>query len=210
MTFRRFDTPLPSPAGHCLLAVLITLTVAVTGCRASSPSLDDSAVAPSEAEAETSAWTGTPTEADGVLPTGTTTADGHLPGIANLEPNLREALSRATEAARQHDVEIQVSSGWRSAAYQRHLWDQAILDYGSEEEAARWVATEHTSAHVTGEAVDIAPYDAIDWLVRRGAAFGFCQIYGNEPWHFELRPEAAERGCPPPYPDPSYDPRLQG
>src|SRR5690606_28135451 len=101
MTFRRFDTPLPSPAGLCLLAVLITLAVAVTGCRASSPSLDDSAVAPSEAEAETPAWTGTPTEADGVLPTGTTTADGHLPGIANLEPGLREALSRATEAARQ-------------------------------------------------------------------------------------------------------------
>ena len=47
------------------------------------------------------------------------------------------------------------------------------------------------------------------WLSERGSGYGLCQIYGNEPWHFELRPEAIERGCPGMYVDPSHDPRMQ-
>ena len=39
--------------------------------------------------------------------------------------------------------------------------------------------------------------------------YGLCQIYGNEPWHYELRPEAIDRGCPPMYADPTHDPRMQ-
>lgn len=48
----------------------------------------------------------------------------------------------------------------------------------------------------------------MEWLARRGAEFGLCRVYANEPWHFELRPEATEGGCPPQYPDPSHDPRM--
>ena len=62
---------------------------------------------------------------------------------------------------------------------------------------------------MSGEAVDIAPYDAIDWLVRHGAAYGLCQTYGNESWHYELRPGAPDSGCPEMYADPTHDPRLQ-
>ena len=40
-------------------------------------------------------------------------------------------------------------------------------------------------------------------------AYGLCQIYGNEPWHFELRPDAVDHGCPPTYADPTHDPRMQ-
>jgi zinc D-Ala-D-Ala carboxypeptidase len=36
-----------------------------------------------------------------------------------------------------------------------------------------------------------------------------CQIYSNEPWHYELRPEAIDHGCPPMYADPTQDPRMQ-
>jgi D-alanyl-D-alanine carboxypeptidase len=36
-----------------------------------------------------------------------------------------------------------------------------------------------------------------------------CQIYSNEPWHYELRPEAGDHGCPPKYADPTHDPRMQ-
>ena len=46
------------------------------------------------------------------------------------------------------------------------------------------------------------------WLSEHGAAYGLCQIYRNEPWHFELRPRAIESGCPPMYPDPTHDPRM--
>ena len=47
------------------------------------------------------------------------------------------------------------------------------------------------------------------WLSEHGAAYGLCQIYGNEPWHYELRPEAVDHGCPPMYADPTHDPRMQ-
>jgi zinc D-Ala-D-Ala carboxypeptidase len=65
------------------------------------------------------------------------------------------------------------------------------------------------SAHVSGDAVDIRPSDARAWLSTHGADYGLCQIYGNEPWHYELRPEANDHGCPPLYADPTQDPRMQ-
>ena len=42
-----------------------------------------------------------------------------------------------------------------------------------------------------------------------GAQYGLCQIYGNEPWHYELRRDASDHGCPPMYADPTQDPRMQ-
>jgi hypothetical protein len=62
---------------------------------------------------------------------------------------------------------------------------------------------------VSGDAVDIGPSGAAAWLAAHGAAYGLCQIYGNEPWHYELRPEAVADGCPPMYADPTQDPRMQ-
>jgi hypothetical protein len=62
---------------------------------------------------------------------------------------------------------------------------------------------------VSGDAVDIGPAVAAAWLSARGASFGLCQVYGNEPWHYELRPEAVDHGCPPVYADPTDDPRMQ-
>lgn len=85
---------------------------------------------------------------------------------------------------------------------------EAIDEYSSAAEADRWVATADTSAHVTGDAVDIGPAEAAGWLSVHGAAYGLCRVYGNEPWHFELRPDAAASGCPPVYADPSADPRV--
>jgi LAS superfamily LD-carboxypeptidase LdcB len=71
------------------------------------------------------------------------------------------------------------------------------------------VATPNKSAHVSGDAVDIGPSGAAAWLSEHGAEYGLCQIYGNEPWHYELRPEAIDHGCPPMYADPTHDPRMQ-
>jgi zinc D-Ala-D-Ala carboxypeptidase len=132
-----------------------------------------------------------------------------VPAVANLDPDLRAALRQAANDAADDGVEFVVDSGWRSPEHQQRLLDEAISKYGSEAEAARWVATPETSAHVSGDAVDIGPADAAAWLSERGAEYGLCQIYGNEPWHYELRPEANQQGCPPMYPDPTYDPRMQ-
>jgi D-alanyl-D-alanine carboxypeptidase len=148
-------------------------------------------------------------EADGAVPDGATVFDDGIPGVANLDPALLGALRQAATDAVYDGVEFYVESGWRSPEYQNQLLRQAVSEYGSEEEAARWVATAETSAHVSGDAVDIGPSDATAWLSEHGADYGLCRIYGNEPWHYELRPEAIDHGCPPMYADPTHDPRMQ-
>lgn len=131
------------------------------------------------------------------------------PAVANLDPALLAAVRAAAEAAGADGVPMHVNSGWRSAAYQQLLQQDAVEQYGSEEEAARWVATPENSAHVSGDAVDLGPLAAQDWLAQRGAEFGLCQIYANERWHFELRPGAVANGCPLMYDNPTTDPRTQ-
>ncbi|HMJ35370.1 MAG TPA: M15 family metallopeptidase [Baekduia sp.] len=148
-------------------------------------------------------------EADGAVPEGTSVYDDEIPGVANLDPALLGALRQAATDAAGDGVEFVVDSGWRSPAYQEQLLREAVSKYGSEEEAARWVAAPTTSAHVSGHAVDIGPSDAAAWLSEHGAAYGLCQIYGNEPWHYELRPDAVDHGCPRMYSDPTQDPRMQ-
>ncbi|MGC5626989.1 M15 family metallopeptidase [Georgenia sp. Z1344] len=149
--------------------------------------------------------------AHGVLPDGTTAFDEELPGISRLDPALRAAVQEATEDARGDDVSIVVTSGWRSAQIQTRLLDDAVAEYGSRAEAARWVAGPDTSAHVSGNAVDIGGMAAYLWLADhdRGAAYGLCQTYANEPWHIEYLPEAIDDGCPAQYLDPTHDPRLR-
>lgn len=148
-------------------------------------------------------------EADGVLPDGTTVFDTDVTGVAKLDPALLAALRAAADDAAGDGIEIVVNSGWRSAAYQAELLDEAIADHGGRDEAARWVASPDRSAHVAGTAVDVGPVGARSWLAEHGSRYGLCPIYDNEPWHYELRPDAAEHGCPAPYADPTSDPRLQ-
>jgi zinc D-Ala-D-Ala carboxypeptidase len=147
-------------------------------------------------------------EADGAVPAGTTVFDDEIPGVANLDPGLLGALRRAATDAAEDRILFFVESGWRSPEYQSRLLREAALKYGSEEEAARWVAAPNRSAHVSGDAVDIGHSVATAWLSEHGAEYGLCRIYGNEPWHYELRLEAIDRGCPPMYADPAHDPRM--
>ena len=139
-----------------------------------------------------------------------TSAGSEVPAIANLDPALRDAVRAATADAAADGVDIVVNSGWRTPEEQEALLQEAIATHGSEQEAARWVASPDTSAHVSGDAVDVGPWDGWLWLEDHGARYGLCQVYDNEPWHFELRPEAVASGCPATYPDPTHDPRLQG
>jgi len=147
--------------------------------------------------------------ADGVLPAGVTVFDDSFPAVAKLDPALLGALRRAATDAAADGVELHVDSGWRSPQYQAQLLRDAVAKYGSEAKAERWVAPVDRSAHVSGNAVDIGPSRAAAWLSKHGAAYGLCQIYRNESWHYELRPGAADHGCPPMYADPTDDPRMQ-
>lgn len=124
---------------------------------------------------------------------------GHA-AIRKLDPDLRAAVREAAGDARAAGVELRVTSGWRSKEYQQRLLDEAVAAYGSLEEARRLVSTPDKSAHVTGEAVDIGPTDAADWLIRNGADYGLCQTYANEMWHFELSTSPGGE-CPTPLSD---------
>jgi LAS superfamily LD-carboxypeptidase LdcB len=137
-----------------------------------------------------------------------TVFDEDSPAVTNLDPDLLRALRQAARDAAEYRVAIVVNSGWRSPEYQERLLRQAVSTYGSEEEAARWVAAADTSSHVSGHAVDIGPSRATAWLSKHGAEYRLCQIYRNEPWHYELRPEAIDDGCPSMYADPRHDPRM--
>jgi hypothetical protein len=147
-------------------------------------------------------------EADGVVPDGVTVFDA-TPAVTKLDPALVRALRRAATDAGVDNVAFYVDSGWRSRQYQEQLLRQAVAKYGSRRKAARWVATPDTSAHVSGDAIDIGHDDARSWLSRHGAKYGLCRIYRNEPWHYELRPRAVDHGCPSMYADPTHDPRMR-
>ena len=138
-----------------------------------------------------------------------TVFDDEFPAVANLAADLLQALREAATDAADDGVTFYVNGGWRSPEYQNQLLSEAVSEYGSEEEAARWVATADTSSHVSGDAIDIGLVDATEWLSEHGAEYGLCQIYSNEPWHYELRPEATDDGCPPMYTDPTHDPGMQ-
>lgn len=166
--------------------------------------------APSGGSHEASGASGAPSEADGVIRDGDqpTVFDTDRVAIGRLDPALLDALQRAATDARADGVTFLVNSGWRSAALQEHLLREAIAERG-EEEARRWVATAETSAHVSGDAVDLGPLPTLDWVVQRGWRYGLCQTYANESWHYELRPEAVDDGCPAAYTDPTEDPRMR-
>jgi D-alanyl-D-alanine carboxypeptidase len=188
------------------LLVVTTFIVVSQGASSSAAWSDD----PRRGEpARNTAWIdGVVTEEDGALPAGVTVVDVGFPGVDNLDPGLLQALREAAADAAGDGIELEVNSGWRSRDYQDELLRRALSRYGSESEAARWVATPDTSPHVAGIAVDLGPSAAAAWLAEHGASYGLCRIYRNEPWHFELRARAVERGCPRLYVDASHDPRL--
>lgn len=141
-----------------------------------------------------------PGEADGRIGDREVTIDDDVPAVTRLDPELRAAVRAASRAAEADGIAVHLTSGWRSEHYQQSLLDEAVATYGSREEASRWVASPTTSAHVTGDAVDVGPTDAAYWFSQHGARFGLCQVYGNEIWHYELR-DTTDGTCPPPLAD---------
>jgi len=204
---RTHRTLRPYAVGLVVVTAAIIGTLAYQSASSSAPSFSE--VPRGNHGAATTEADGAVTEADGALPDGVTVFDDQYPGVANLHPELLPALREAATDAANDGIEFYLQSGWRSPEYQNQLLREAVSRYGSEEEAARWVATANTSAHVSGDAVDIASFDAMAWLSELGAHYGLCQIYRNESWHYALRPEATSRGCPRMYADPTHHPRMQ-
>jgi hypothetical protein len=202
---------LSPPAAHrrratVLAAVVVVGVGLVSGSRSLAPS--SASVESPPPVSEPPAVSGPVGEEDGVVPDGVTVFDDDVPAVSDLDPALLAALRQAATDAASDDTTLTVTSGWRSPAYQERLLRDAVAEYGSAAEAARWVATPETSAHVSGDAVDMG-LEAAAWLSQHGARYGLCQIYRNEPWHYELRPDAVDHQCPPMFADPTHDPRMQ-
>jgi D-alanyl-D-alanine carboxypeptidase len=134
----------------------------------------------------------------GWLPNGETLTpfDVSHPALAWLDPKLLKAIQDAARRAAAAGIDLKITSGWRSKGFQQRLFDDAVRTYGSVDIARQFVASPEVSKHVVGQAVDVGPVDADEWLIRNGSQFGLCQIYANEIWHFELA--TGEHGiCPP-------------
>ena len=134
----------------------------------------------------------------GWIPDGQTLSpfDVSNPALAQLDPSLFDAIQDAARAAAAEGVDLRITSGWRSKGFQPRLFDDAVRKYGSVDIAKQFVASPDVSKHVVGQAVDVAPVDADNWLISNGAQFGLCQIYANELWHFELAVDP-QGNCPP-------------
>ncbi len=207
------STSEPSSTASTLPALPITASVDQTS---SPPVATPGTIAPTTATAPPSSAAAPSTEPstsgdqggldndDGYLADGTTLTLGNTgyPAIANLDPPLLAALQAAANDAAVEGLEFRVNSAWRSPEYQQFLFDQAVAEHGSEQEARRWVSTPEESAHVTGDAVDLAPREVQQWLGQHGNRYGLCQAYANEAWHFELLVEPGE-ACPVPIADAS-------
>lgn len=196
----------PSAVALVVVGAAIVATVVLQSASSSAPTF--SKVLRHDRGRTTSVADGAVTGDDGLLPDGVTVFDDRYAGVSHLDPDLVRALREAATDAADDGIEVYVNSGWRSPVYEEQLHREAVERYGSEREAARWVATADTSAHVSGDAVDVGDVDAAAWLSEHGARYGLCQIYRNESWHYELRPLAIDRGCPQMYADPTYDPRM--
>ena len=63
----------------------------------------------------------------GEIEDGISLQDTHVPALARLDSALLAALQSAAADAQASGVDMHVTSGWRSAAYQQRLFDDCLL-----------------------------------------------------------------------------------
>lgn len=105
------------------------------------------------------------------------------------------------KAANADGVIVCLNDGKRSKAQQQAQYDDYEQQYGKEV-ADQLVLPPSKSAHVIGNAIDVQPQAAYQWLQATKGDLGFCRIYDNEPWHFEYDVKYFEQGCPARLPKP--------
>jgi hypothetical protein len=115
--------------------------------------------------------------------------------ITGLDDRFAVKVSRLLQAAPPGISEkLGVFSGRRTYARQAELWSEALVKYGSPEEARRHVAPPGHSNHESGFAADLsyngkslehAPPEVVSWLHDNAGKFGLKFPLGNENWHVE-------------------------
>lgn len=106
-----------------------------------------------------------------------------------FDPRMEKAVNDLVAAS---GGRIWVVSGYRSEEEQARLWQQALRDYGSEEEARMWVAPPGKSNHGKGIAADLG--GDLDLAHELAPRFGLHFPMSWEPWHAELMGSREEGG----------------
>ncbi|MHC2795531.1 hypothetical protein ACVINZ_004543 [Mesorhizobium jarvisii] len=108
--------------------------------------------------------------------------------VDGLEPGFATSL-RAMFVAMPQELrsKTKILSGYRSIEHQRRLFKQAVLKYGSEQKARRWVAPPGRSMHQRGLAVDLqyGSHEALAWAHANASRFGLHFPMPWEDWHIE-------------------------
>jgi D-alanyl-D-alanine carboxypeptidase len=132
--------------------------------------------------------------------------DASLP--MKISSKISQPLKRLVEAAKADDVNLAISSAYRSADDQREIMDEFIAIQG-ESTARQYVAEPGKSEHQSGLAVDFTDntpacladsdkcnlgYESILWLEANAHTYGFIQRYppgtssitgvATESWHY--------------------------
>ena len=122
-----------------------------------------------------------------------------------LNPFVLARFHSAQAAAKAEGIEMTIDSGYLSIEIQNSLFQKAIREHKTKEEAIKWVLPGELSRHPWGLALDVNLHhekSGASWLEANGATFGLCRVYVNEWWHFE--PLISPGGiCPPLLPDAS-------
>ncbi|SDO87509.1 D-alanyl-D-alanine carboxypeptidase [Desulforhopalus singaporensis] len=110
-----------------------------------------------------------------------------------------DPLIELLDAAARQGVQLEISSGYRSAGYQKKIFLRMFAKGRSFEDAIRFVAPPGYSEHMLGTAVDFSPSNwrfaktrDYQWLKDHAAAFGFLESYPQygvpgfpwEAWHW--------------------------
>jgi hypothetical protein len=123
-----------------------------------------------------------------------------------INPLVLARFLSAQAAAKAEGIKITIDSGYRTLVRQDYLFQRALKEYKTPEEATKWVLPKDVSRHPWGLALDVnlnQDKSGASWLEANGATFGLCRVYENEWWHFE--PLIAPGGtCPPLLPDASH------
>lgn len=113
-----------------------------------------------------------------------------------LRDDVLDAFRKLRAEAGRRNVVLCLQDGKRSTRQQQAQYDEYVKEFGSEEQARKYVLPPHLSNHVKGFAIDVQPQSSAAWVERSAGAYGWCRRYENEPWHFEYDP-SYPRGCPP-------------
>ncbi len=136
-----------------------------------------------------------------------TTLD-HAPGVTTIGKHIEGPLNSMFTAATSNNVNLMLSSAYRSATDQQELYD-TLLGLRGSQYVQQYVAVPGTSEHQTGLAVDIASVSqgckldadacsldatGITWLRTNAASYGFIERYpsgkqsitgvSGEHWHY--------------------------